>query len=258
LSIFLRFPGNGPDIAVLLESFIGIITMCNPSCVTFVGDQITKNEIAGKTVIEVGSLDVNGTIRPIIEPLGPSSYVGVDIINGPGVDEICDAGRLVERFGEERFDCLISTELLEHVRDWRAVISNFKRVIKPGGTLVVTTRSRGFPYHAYPYDFWRYELSDMKAIFADCTIEGLVSDSKEPGVFLKVSKPLEFTETDTEDIKLYSIIRGRRIHSIGAIEDMAIKTRARLRRTGARVLPGFAKRRLKDMLRKQRHFVNHE
>jgi 2-polyprenyl-3-methyl-5-hydroxy-6-metoxy-1,4-benzoquinol methylase len=70
---------------------------------------------------------------------------------GPDVDEVCAAEKLVQRFGPDALDVVISTEMLGHVRDWRAVIDNTKSVLKPGGTLLFTTRSQGFAFHAYPF-----------------------------------------------------------------------------------------------------------
>ena len=42
-------------------------------------------------MLEVGSLNVNGSIRPMIESRGPRSYLGVDVLDGPGVDRVVDA-----------------------------------------------------------------------------------------------------------------------------------------------------------------------
>jgi len=83
----------------------------------------------------------------------------------PGVNVICDAEHLVEHFGSDAFDVIVSTEMLEHTRNWREVVTNLKRVTKPNGIIVLTTRSPGFPLHGYPYDFWRYDQSDMRVIF---------------------------------------------------------------------------------------------
>ncbi|MGZ4984858.1 MAG: methyltransferase domain-containing protein [Chthoniobacterales bacterium] len=114
--------------------------MCIRACIEFTRANLRPEEVRGCDVIEVGALDVNGSVRPLVRQLGPASYGGVDLQAGPGVDEICDATGLVARFGCEVFDLLISTELLEHVRDWRTVISQFKQVLKPGRRLLVTTR----------------------------------------------------------------------------------------------------------------------
>ncbi|MEZ0346221.1 MAG: methyltransferase domain-containing protein [Infirmifilum sp.] len=62
----------------------------------------------------------------------PREYVGVGIEPGLFVDVLAPAEGLVERFGEDSFDVVISTELLEHVREWRLAVSNMKRVLKPG------------------------------------------------------------------------------------------------------------------------------
>lgn len=192
--------------------------MCNPACLQFAISHLTPEEVADKKVIEVGSMNVNGSARSFLETLKPQSYLGVDLAEGPGVDRICDIADLYQRFGKDQFDLVISTELLEHVEDWRGAISNLKAVLKPGGALLITTRSRGFRYHGYPFDFWRYELSDLQAIFSDLQIEALEKDPLSPGVFVKARKPIEFIENDLGDYRLYSIIAKRRCVRVGDLQ----------------------------------------
>ena len=189
--------------------------MCNSACIEFGVRNLAIAEVKGKKIIEVGSYDVNGSLRPIIEAWGnPDEYVGVDIIDGPGIDLICPAEEIIEKFGKESFDIVISTEMLEHVRDWRKVISNFKNICKPNGLILITTRSYGFGYHDFPYDFWRFETEDMTSIFSDCNILNLQHDKSDPGVFIKVQKPPEFVEKNLTSIKLYSVIVDKRVNEI--------------------------------------------
>ncbi len=188
--------------------------MCHVSCIVFGAKYLSKDEVKGKKVLEVGSHDVNGSLRPIIESWEPAEYIGVDIKKGPGVDVICNADNIVEHFGKETFDIVISTELLEHVWDWRRVISNIKNICKSNGIILITTRSYGFPYHAYPYDFWRYELEDMKNIFSDCELMVLENDFQAPGVFIKVTKPTNFGEKDLARCTLYSVVVNTKVREI--------------------------------------------
>lgn len=189
--------------------------MCNISGILFGSINLKKEEIRRKRVIEVGSLDVNGSLRPLIESYNPKEYMGVDIVKGPGVDRICKVESLVENMGQNIFDVVISTELLEHVRDWRKAISNIKGVCKKeGGIILITTRSIGFAYHGYPYDFWRFEMDDMKNIFKDCEILSLEKDLSAPGVFIKVRKTENFMEICLSDYALYSVITNKRVKDI--------------------------------------------
>jgi SAM-dependent methyltransferase len=168
---------------------------------------------------------VNGSIRPLINKfLLPREYIGVDIEPGKYVDVIVAAEKVVDYFGSGSFDVVIATELLEHTHNWRIVINNMKEILKPTGYLYITTRSRGFPFHAYPYDFWRYEVADMKSIFSDFEIITLKKDHEEtPGVFLKAKKPNDWKPISCGEISLYSMILGRKTMTIPKVTDMPLK-----------------------------------
>ncbi len=187
------------------------------SVIEFFIENLKKEEINNKKVLEVGSKYVNGSVRPIIEKfLQPEKYVGIDIEQGKFVDEVLTAEKLIEHFGQQSFDVVISTEMLEHVKDWRIVIHNMKGVLKEGGYLYITTCSKGYPYHSYPYDFWRYEIDDMRNIFSDFIIEKLEKNNliESPEVFLKAKKPFNFKENDLINYELYSILEDKRIKNI--------------------------------------------
>jgi 2-polyprenyl-3-methyl-5-hydroxy-6-metoxy-1,4-benzoquinol methylase len=192
--------------------------MCNSACIQFAETNITEKDVRGKSVIEVGSLDINGSLRSIVETFEPVQYLGVDLCEGHGVDIVCNAAGLIDTFGREKFDLLISTEMMEHVLDWKKIIRNFKRILKPNGALLITTRSKGFFYHGYPDDFWRYELDDMKAIFSDFDIVSLEKDPSSPGVFMMARKPIFFIENDLSHLTLYSVVKFRRTSKVTSLD----------------------------------------
>jgi SAM-dependent methyltransferase len=185
----------------------------NAYCMLSAAMNLNEHEIKGKRVIEIGAYNVNGSVRPLIESYGPQVYIGVDISPGPCVDVVCPVEELVTKFGPQSFDLVISTEMLEHVKDWRLAIHNIKTICREKGTMFLTTRSYGFVYHGYPYDYWRYELDDMRHIFEDCEILYLDKDP-DRGVFVKCRKPDGFSEKDLAAYKLYSIVADRRIQDL--------------------------------------------
>lgn len=222
--------------------------MCNPDCIRFAELYLTREELEGKNVLEVGSLNVNGSIREVVGPLRPASYLGVDMVLGPGVDERCDIRDLVRRYGRNRFDAVVSTELLEHVRDWRSAISNLKNVLKDGGVLLITTRSNGFPYHGYPHDFWRFEPSDLQVIFSDFSIEALSSDPSCPGVFMKARRKAPFRERPLASHRLYSMLTRRRCRDVNAVNVYFFRAVRCLSTAVSGMLPPTMRSRLRDIL----------
>lgn len=192
--------------------------MCTSGCLEFTRSNLNEADVQARRVLEVGARDYNGTVRSLIEPFRPASYVGVDMLSGPGVDVVCRAEELVARFGGASFDVVVATELLEHTQRWRDVVSNLKNVTAPGGILLLTTRSKGFPFHGCPQDFWRFEDEDFRLIFSDFDIEFLGRDGEAtPGVLLRARRPASFREADLAGHQLYSIIRRRRVREIGPV-----------------------------------------
>ena len=64
----------------------------------------------GKRVLEVGSLDINGSVRPLFENC---NYTGIDLGEGRGVDVVAHVTDY-HRLDDNEFDVVISTETLEH------------------------------------------------------------------------------------------------------------------------------------------------
>src|ERR1035438_9213506 len=64
------------------------------------------------TILEVGSLNVNGSPRSVF--LDHTEYVGIDVIAGMGVDVVLDAHNLLLHFKDQKFNVVICCEMLEH------------------------------------------------------------------------------------------------------------------------------------------------
>lgn len=222
--------------------------MCHPSVLAFGARVLTAEHILAVRrehpygrVLEIGARDVNGSLRGTVEALVPGvRYFGTDITPGPGVDRLIDitTWRMVDALvglgmpedlaarhaTDDRWlthcqwPMIICTEVLEHVRDWRAAVNNMKALLAPGGRILLTTRSLGFPFHEYPGDYWRFELWDLATIFRDFLIDVLEPDPEAPGVFLFATKPLGYGAThlrasspaDLSTLQMHSMQTGAR------------------------------------------------
>ena len=163
----------------------------HPSVLAWVEGTLTAEHVAGKSVLECGSCDVNGSVRPYVESLGPTKYLGVDASSGPRVDLVVDCETLCDEVGAAAWDVVISTEMLEHVRDWRTCVTQMADALTEDGLLLVTTRSPGFPYHPFPEDHWRFTVAVMAQIIdaVGLVTLALEPDPEAPGVFVLARRP---------------------------------------------------------------------
>ena len=101
--------------------------------------EVNQDLIAGARILEIGSYNVNGTIRDLFSTA--SEYTGVDLTDGPGVDLVAFGHELDRPDGS--FDITLSGECFEHDQHWRETFTNMVRMTKPGGLVAFTCASRG-------------------------------------------------------------------------------------------------------------------
>lgn len=84
------------------------------------------------------------------------------------LDYVCDLAEIpVEN---ARYDRIVFNQVLEHVDDPPAVLTELFRVLKPGGLLLCTCPLY-FPEHQKPYDFYRYTQFGLRHLFEQAGFE---------------------------------------------------------------------------------------
>jgi SAM-dependent methyltransferase len=96
----------------------------------------------GRRVLEVGSLDINGSIRSAFEAC---EYTGTDLSLGPGVDVACPGQMLA--FPSQHFDVSVSCECFEHNPYWVETFSNMLRMTRSGGLVLMSCATTGRREH---------------------------------------------------------------------------------------------------------------
>lgn len=105
-----------------------------------------------------------------------SSVVSLDVEDrGGGADLIGDVQKLTE-IEDASFETVFCSQVLEHVpRPWEA-ISEFARVLRPGGRLILTVPHLSV-IHEAPHDYYRYTRYGLNAL---CEAAGLQIEKVEP------------------------------------------------------------------------------
>lgn len=81
-------------------------------------------------LLDVGSLDINGTIKSKIPKAW--EYVGTDILAGNNVD-ILMINEFKISFDNNTFNCIVSSSCLEHCTNPFKLVKEMARVLKNGG-----------------------------------------------------------------------------------------------------------------------------
>ena len=119
----------------------------------------------GDNVLEVGSRlhDPRATWLNNRD-LARGMWTGIDMQPGLNVDQVADIHALP--FLDKTFSGVLCSEVLEHVKRPWVALPELRRVIRPGGWVVITTLT-SFPIHGFPDDYYRYTASGLKLLMED-------------------------------------------------------------------------------------------
>lgn len=118
------------------------------------------------------------------------SRIGIDVQPQAGVAAVVDAHNL-QQFKDGEFDCVLCTEVLEHLHTPAQAIAEMQRVLKKNGILILTTRFI-FPLHDIPGDYFRFTKYGLKHLLRDFEILEIQEETNTIGTLAVLLQRIGF------------------------------------------------------------------
>lgn len=122
-----------------------------------VRESLFRSVLELRPIAAVNVLDVGCGQKRYQVLFEEANYIGIDIPDsnseGNKADIYADASSMP--FADNSFDCVICTEVIEHVNSPDNVLKEIHRVIKNGGFLIISAPFI-WPMHEEPRDFYRF------------------------------------------------------------------------------------------------------
>jgi SAM-dependent methyltransferase len=112
-------------------------------------------------------------------------------LSGDGLDfEFTDDALLPDHVGGS-YDCVLSTQVLEHVAESSAYLRESYRALRPGGMLVLSTHGM-FEEHGCPHDYWRWTGFGLRRVVEEAgfNVDSIKKVTTGPRAILSLSEPL--------------------------------------------------------------------
>ncbi|MFQ5568191.1 MAG: class I SAM-dependent methyltransferase [Rhodothermales bacterium] len=107
-------------------------------------------------------LDVGAKQAPYKELIAATSYMTLDVDESRKPDICCDLHDV--QWPSETFDTVVATEVLEHLYEPQRAVEEIRRLLKPGGVCLLSTRFI-YEYHADPRDYYRFTQDALRHLF---------------------------------------------------------------------------------------------
>lgn len=162
-------------------------------------DLLCRRHKAGGAVLEVGATGTPDTLLTMPALSGAARKVGLNMEPQPalpGVEMVTADANAMTMFADRTFDVVLCNSMLEHDRSFWLSIAEMRRVLRPGGLMVLgvpafTARRRLMPrlaaaagrvwrmrslagaaastpvlaVHRYPADYYRFGVDAVREVF---------------------------------------------------------------------------------------------
>jgi len=128
-------------------------------------------------VLEIGSLDVNGSLRN--HKPKDVEWIGVDLEPGVGVDIVVEPHETLP-FPDGYFDLVVASSVFEHDTAFWKTMAEMTRVANEKAFIYVSAPSNG-PVHRHPLDVFRFYPD------AGLSLVKIAHQSGKPGAYLSES-----------------------------------------------------------------------
>jgi len=85
----------------------------------------------------------------------------------------------INKIGSESFEIILCTGLLEHIPDPQRLIDEFRRILKPGGELIISA-SAVFSFHEGPDNFFHFTPFGFEVLFKDWSKIKMLRGASQP------------------------------------------------------------------------------
>jgi len=145
--------------------------------------------------LEVGSKDYGSTQDLRVLFVNKGKYIGLDMVDGSGVDIILDLTEDIEKIDSklcgQRFGTIFCLSVLEHCEEPFKMAENLTHLLQPKGRICISAPF-SWKIHAYPNDYWRFTPEGIRRLFPrlEFNLEQSLAATSKENEFQKLDKDL--------------------------------------------------------------------
>lgn len=152
--------------------------MAIPTLLRLAEHQALDGLILDGSILDLGG-DTRSDYRALIKGAHTFTTVNLDDKTKPDISHDLEQPLPV---ADASYDHVLLINVLEHIFNYRQLLAEAVRVVKPGGTVVIVVPFL-FPIHPSPNDYWRFTAETLRK---ECALVGLTVEKLTPlgsGVF---------------------------------------------------------------------------